>query len=131
MQEDPRLSVVILYTHPLFGEGIARLLAAEALPAAVYNFHTVKPLDAQAVCGLAADYKMIVSVEEHSIYGGLGTALAEMLAERHAGGSHARLVRLGVRDTFGESGTADELLKKHGLDDQGIALSVRRAWTSP
>ena len=58
----------------------------------------------------------IVSVEERSIFGGLGTAIAECLAEDTRKGEKASLVRLGVQDMFGEPGTADELLQKHGLD---------------
>jgi transketolase len=67
----------------------------------------------------------LISVEEHSILGGLGSALAEVLAEQ---GKGARLVRLGVSDTFGESGSADELLAKHGLDEAGILAAARRMY---
>lgn len=63
-------------------------------------------------------------MEEHSIFGGLGSAIAECLAEDTTTGEKASLVRLGVQDTFGESGTADELLQKHGLDPEGIANAV-------
>jgi transketolase len=67
---------------------------------------------------------LIVTVEEHSIIGGLGSAVAETMAEVGYG---AQLVRLGTRDVFGESGTADELLAKHALTAEGIADAVRNA----
>lgn len=101
----------------------ADLLRAEGIRVGVANFHTVKPLDVDAVARLAARFPRLVSVEEHSIYGGLGSALAEVLAGQGAG---SRLLMLGVADTFGESGSADELLAKHGLDPAGIAAAVRK-----
>lgn len=99
-------------------------LEREGIRAGVVNFHTLKPLDAETVVRLAGKYPLLVSIEEHSVIGGLGSALAETLAER---GASTRLLRLGVHDTFGESGSAEELLAKHGLDPAGIAASVRRA----
>lgn len=112
------------------GPVLANVLAAadqlekEGIKAGVANFHTLKPIDEETVLDLGATYRLLVSVEEHSIVGGLGSALAEVLAEKCA---FARLLRLGVADSFGESGSAEELLAKHGLDAAGIALSVRRA----
>ena len=99
----------------------AELLQRRGLEVGIVNFHTLKPFDREQVARLAADYRFIVSVEEHSVLGGLGSALAECLAELPASASRATLRRLGVQDCFGESGSADELLKKHGLDAEGIA----------
>jgi transketolase len=96
----------------------------DGLNPGVVNFHTLKPLDVETLQALAKRCRVLVSVEEHSIYGGLGSALAEALADHSLS---TRLVRLGVNDTFGESGSADELLAKHGLDAAGIAAAVRRA----
>ncbi len=104
----------------------AAQLEQEGRRAGVVNFHTLKPFDVDMAVALSSRYRTLVSVEEHSILGGLGSALAEVLAERGAG---ARLVRLGVADTFGESGSADELLAKHGLDVAGIVASVKRIWS--
>jgi transketolase len=101
----------------------AALLEADGIRVGVVNFHTLKPLDAEAVAALAGKYRRLVSVEEHTIYGGLGSALAEVLAGR---GTGTRLLPLGVADTFGESGSADELLAKHGLDAAGIAAAVKQ-----
>jgi len=101
----------------------ADLLGGEGFRVGVVNFHTLKPFDVETVADLAGKCRRLVSVEEHSIIGGLGSALAEVLAERGRG---TRLLRLGVADTFGESGSADELLAKHGLDAAGIAAVARK-----
>lgn len=105
----------------------AALLAAKGIESSVINFHTLKPIDQEVICQLAGSYSYIFTIEEHSIYGGLGTAVAEVLAEALPAGNKAVLVRIGVQDTFGESGSPRELLKKHGLDPEGIAVTVMRA----
>ncbi|MDI7276348.1 MAG: transketolase family protein, partial [Anaerolineae bacterium] len=101
----------------------AELLARDGLGARVVNVSTIKPLDAEAVRREAAGLQRAFTVEEHSILGGLGSAVAEVLAEE----ARVPLTRLGVRDQFGESGLADELLEKHGLQPAGIRASVVRA----
>jgi len=98
----------------------ATLLQAQGVSAAVVNMSTCKPLDVEAVQE-AMERPLVVSLEEHSIIGGLGGAVAETMAEV---GGRSRLLRLGTRDVFGESGTADELLAKHGLVPESIAHSV-------
>ena len=102
----------------------AELLARDRIEAKVINVSTIKPLDEDAVREAAADVALVVSVEEHSIIGGLGSAVAECLSE--IVGSPP-LVRLGVRDQFGESGSADELLEKYRLTGRLIAEDIRRA----
>ena len=92
----------------------------------VYNVHTLKPLDVEEIKKLAGRYKLLFTVEEHSIYGGLGSAVAEIIAEMS---TDCRLIRLGVNDTFGESGTAEELLAKHGLSPEAIQKKVRRVYS--
>lgn len=106
----------------------AELLKEKGVEAGVVNFHTLKPFDADAVAALAGTCELIASVEEHSIYGGLGSSIAEALAEHRSAGRAPKLLRLGVQDTYGESGTADEMLKKHGLDPEGIATSTWDEW---
>jgi len=101
----------------------AELLAEQGVDASVVNMSSLKPLDTGAV-ERAMAAPLVVTVEEHSIIGGLGGAVAEVMAE--TGGS-SRLLRLGTRDVFGESATADELLDKHGLTPTGIAASISRA----
>jgi transketolase len=105
----------------------ADLLRREnGLSVGVVNFHTLKPFDTPALRRLACEYRHILTVEEHSILGGLGSAVAESLAESEDPHRRAVLTRLGLCDCFGESGTAEELLRKHGLDARGIAKSVLR-----
>lgn len=98
-------------------------LAGDGIQARVVNVSTLKPLDAAAVRAAAADVALVVSVEEHNIIGGLGSAVAECLAEAEP---RPRLLRLGVRDTFGESGLAEELLEKHRLTGRLIAEDIRK-----
>ncbi|MGD0111861.1 MAG: transketolase C-terminal domain-containing protein [Armatimonadota bacterium] len=101
----------------------AELLRRDGIAAEVLNVHTLKPLDADAVLASCSRTGSVLTVEEHSTIGGLGSAIAEVLAERSQ--TRVPLRRLGVRDTFGESGTADELLEKHGLTVASIAASAR------
>ncbi|MGI6367391.1 MAG: transketolase family protein [Anaerolineae bacterium] len=98
----------------------AELLAQRGVSAAVVNMSTIKPLDTEAVLQ-AMEAPLVVTLEEHSIIGGLGGAVAEVMAESGRG---ARLVRLGTRDTFGESGMADELLEKHGLVPASVSTRI-------
>jgi transketolase len=98
----------------------AQALQQQGISAAVINMSSIKPLDTAAVLE-AMSRPLVVTVEEHSIIGGLGGAVAEVMAEQ---GGSTRLLRLGTRDVFGESGLADELLAKHGLTPSGIAASV-------
>jgi transketolase len=102
----------------------ADLLKRRGLEVGIVNFHTIKPFDRELVARIAMDSRFIVSVEEHSVYGGLGSTLAECLAELPATATRTTLKRIGVQDCFGESGSADELLEKHGLDAEGIARFV-------
>ncbi|MBE0467506.1 MAG: transketolase family protein, partial [Candidatus Desulforudis sp.] len=99
----------------------AELLAAEGIRAGVLNIHTLKPLDVQAIVAAARDTGAIVTAEEHSIIGGLGSAVAETLAEHYP----VRMRRVGLRDVFGESGKPDELLQKYGLTSSGLVDAVR------
>ncbi|OQA22049.1 MAG: 1-deoxy-D-xylulose-5-phosphate synthase [Firmicutes bacterium ADurb.Bin354] len=100
----------------------AEMLAAQGISAAVVNMHTIKPLDKELVLAEAARTKRIVTVEEHSVLGGLGGAVAEVLSENAC----APLLRIGVNDVFGESGPATELVSKYGLDAEGICGSVTK-----
>ena len=102
------------------------LMVQEALKASemmketptVVNIHTIKPIDVQLIQQLAQTHDTIVTCEEHSIIGGLGSAVAEVLAET---GSSCKLVRVGVQDVFGESGKPAELFAKYKIDAQAIA----------
>lgn len=98
----------------------AELLKADGVDARVVNIHTIKPLDEELVIRCAKETDKIFTVEEHSILGGLGGAVAEALSERQPTFLH----RLGVKDVFGESGPAKELLHKYELDAEGIAKQI-------
>lgn len=99
----------------------AEKLEAEGISVEVINMHTIKPLDADLVVRSAAKTGKVVTVEEHSIIGGLGSAVAEVLAEKQP----AKLLRIGVEDRFGESGPALKLLEKYELDAAGIYKKVK------
>jgi len=101
----------------------AEVLEKDGIAAEVLNVHTIKPLDAAAILSSCEKTGAVVTVEEQSIIGGLGSAVAEVLAEQASRRIPFR--RIGVQDTFGESGTADELLHKHGLTAENIAATAR------
>lgn len=99
----------------------AEALAADGIDAEVINIHTIKPLDERLVVASAKKTGRVVTAEEHSIIGGLGEAVASVLAEQHP----VPMRRVGVRDVYGESGPAVDLLHKYGLDADGIEAAVR------
>jgi transketolase len=101
----------------------ASLLKKEGISAGVVNIHTIKPMDADAIVAFAGKTGHIVTVEDHNIIGGLGSAVAEVIAETGTG----KLTRHGLRDVFGESGAPDALYRKYRLDAEGIAEVVREA----
>ncbi|MGI6361674.1 MAG: transketolase family protein [Bacillota bacterium] len=100
----------------------AQILAAEGIAAAVANIHTIKPLDTQFIVNLAKICGAAVTVEEHSIIGGLGSAVAETLAEH----CPVPLARVGVEDVFGQSGSPAELLDFYGLTPMGVVDKVKK-----
>ncbi len=99
----------------------AKMLEADGVSVEVINIHTIKPLDVDLIAKTAAKTGKVVTVEEHSIIGGLGSAVAEVLAEKQP----AKLLRIGVEDRFGESGPAVKLLEKYELDAAGIYKKVK------
>ncbi|MCO5224537.1 MAG: transketolase family protein [Thermomicrobiales bacterium] len=98
----------------------ADLLAANGIEASVLHVPTIKPLDVEAIVNLAERTNAIVSAEDHSIIGGLGGAVAEVLAEHRP----TRMRRVGIQDTFGESGPNDAILEKYGLTSNHIVEAV-------
>jgi transketolase len=101
----------------------AEILARDGVEARVINMSTIKPLDKEAVQRAGAETRLVVTAEEHNIIGGLGSAVAEALAE----GRFAPLLRIGVEDQFGQSATADELLEYYGLTGQKVASRIKKA----
>lgn len=100
----------------------ARKLEEEGIEARVLDMHTIKPLDEDAVIKAAEETGAVLTVEEHSIIGGLGSAVAEVLAEA---GPEARFERLGIPDVFSPIGNPDELISRYGLDDSGVYSRAR------
>lgn len=99
----------------------AKMLEADGVSAEVINIHTIKPLDTELVVASAKKTGRVVTVEEHSIIGGLGGAVSEVLAEQ----APTKMLRIGVNDTFGESGPAKALIEKYGLDAKSIYEKVK------
>ncbi|SPF55953.1 transketolase, C-terminal subunit [Candidatus Desulfosporosinus infrequens] len=99
----------------------AELLAAEGISVSVVNVASVKPLDEETIVRVAKQTKAIVTAEEHNIIGGLGSAIAEVLGEKQP----TPMVRVGIKDTFGESGRPQELLEKYGLTKADLVNAVR------
>jgi len=100
----------------------AQKLAQEGIDCRVLNMATLKPLDKEAVLRAARETRGIVSAEEHLKHGGLGSAIAELLAEEHP----APMVCLGLQDRFAESGNPDELMKKYGLASEDIEKAAHK-----
>ncbi len=99
----------------------AERLAAEGIEAQVINIHTIKPLDEELVIKAARETGKVVTVEEHSVIGGLGSAVCDVLCGQGVG----KVRKLGIQDVFGESGPAAELIHKYGLDGEGIYRQVK------
>jgi transketolase len=99
----------------------ACLLARENVDCRVVNLHTIKPIDKELIIRSAQETGAAVTAEEHSIIGGLGGAVAEVLSEN----CPIPLARVGVKDMFGESGKPEELLVKYGLTENDIAAALR------
>ena len=99
----------------------AKLLEADGIDARVINIHTIKPLDEELVVAAAKETGKVVTIEEHSVIGGLGSAVCDALCANHP----TPVYKIGINDTFGESGPAVELIKKYGLDAQSIYEKVK------
>ena len=121
----PGTDVTVIATGLLVGEALqaAEQLKAEGISVRVINMATIKPLDREIVLKAARETGCIVTAEEHSVIGGLGSAVAETVCEA----CPVPVVRLGVNDTFGKSGPAVELLRIFGLSAEGIAAKVHEA----
>ncbi len=98
----------------------AEELEKEGLNLRIVNIHTIKPIDKNMIIDSAKINSNIITIEDHNIIGGLGTSVAEVLAEEQCG----KLLRIGLNDVFGESGTSDDLYKKYKLDKEGIKEQI-------
>ncbi|PWJ12672.1 transketolase family protein [Ruminococcus flavefaciens] len=117
--------VTIVATGLMVNEAVeaAKTLEAEGISARVVNIHTIKPLDKELICKCAKETGLIVTAEEHSIIGGLGSAVAETVTEC----CPVPVVKIGVNDEFGHSGPAVDLLKEFGLSAENIVKTVKAA----
>ena len=102
--------------------GAAEKLAADGISAQVINIHTIKPLDEELIVAAAKETGKVVTVEEHSVIGGLGSAVCDALCAK----APVPVLKIGVQDVFGESGPAAKLLEKYGLDGKGVYESIKK-----
>lgn len=117
-------SVAILATGPLVHNALvaARELENRGIPTTVTNFHTIKPLDVETIVGVASEAGAVVTVEEHQVAGGFGSAVAEILAQTYP----VPMEFVGVHDRFGQSGTPRELIEEYGMGASHIVDAVAR-----
>ena len=115
--------VTIIATGLCVAESLAAadMLEKDGISAKVINIHTIKPLDEELVIAAAKETGKVVTVEEHSVIGGLGSAVCDCLSEK----CPTKVLKVGVNDTFGESGPAVQLIHKYGLDAEGIYTKVK------
>ncbi|OEF97809.1 transketolase family protein [Desulfuribacillus alkaliarsenatis] len=119
----PGKDVTIVATGLMVSKAIeaSEKLQEEGISARVINISTIKPIDKDIIIQAAMETNAIVTAEEHNIIGGLGSAVAEVVAENHP----VKMKRVGVEDTFGESGTPDALLEKYGLTVDKLVEAVK------
>jgi transketolase len=103
---------------------VAKSLEDHGIGAIVLNLSTIKPLDEKAIINVATSAGAIVTVEEHQIHGGMGSAVAECLAKHHP----TPIEFVGVNDQFGQSGTPEELIEYYGMGEDSIEKAVRKVW---
>lgn len=101
---------------------VVKLLESDGVSVELINIHTIKPIDREIIVNSAKKTSKVITVEEHSIIGGLGSAVCEVLSEEHPVFVH----RIGMNDCFGESGPAAELLTKYNLDAKGIYSQINK-----
>ncbi|OGO80925.1 MAG: transketolase [Clostridiales bacterium GWC2_40_7] len=116
--------ICIIATGIMVPEALAaaRELSGNGISASVVNIHTIKPLDEELVLTMAKKSRAVVTVEEHSVIGGLGSAVAETLI----GKVNVEMKRIGIEDKFGQSGKPAELMKEYGLTSENIVLECRK-----
>lgn len=100
----------------------AHELQVAGIGASVLHLATIKPLDTEAVAAFAADHDALVTVEEHQVAGGMGSAVAEFLSETNP----TKIARIGIQDQFGQSGEPDELIEHYGMGITSITEAGKR-----
>ncbi|WP_338547983.1 transketolase family protein [Emergencia sp. JLR.KK010] len=122
----PGRNVTVIATGIMVAEAMeaASQLAEEGVDVRVIDMHTIKPLDVDLVVEAAKETGKIVTAEEHSVIGGLGSAVAEVLCTKQP----AKMIMVGQQDTYGESGKPDELKEKYGMTADAIVAAVREIY---
>lgn len=116
--------VLLIVTGPLVEEALkAKDLLEESLSVEVVNCHTIKPLDEKGILSHIKNKKMVLTIEDHQVIGGLGSAVAELIAEKNV---NVKFKRLGIQDSFGESGPFEELQEKYGLTAKSIVKEIKK-----
>lgn len=112
----------VIATGLMVSEAIMAMeeLAEQGINIRVVDIHTIKPIDKEIIIKCAKETKKIITIEDHSIIGGLGTAVCEVLSEEYP----CKVTRLGMKDTFGKSGKAEKLLEYFGLNKDGIIKAL-------
>lgn len=115
--------LTIVATGLMVAEAVeaAEMLAKDGIEAKVLNIHTIKPLDEELIISSAKETGKVVTVEEHSVIGGLGSAVCDVLSEK----APTQVKKIGIYDQFGESGPALKLLEKYGLTSDGIYTQIK------
>lgn len=121
LREGRDLTIIATGLEVGFALEAAKMLEADGIDARVINIHTIKPIDEEIIVKAATETKKIFTVEEHSIIGGLGSAVCDVVCEK----APVPVYKIGVKDCFGESGPAGELLHKYQLDGEGIYEQVK------
>lgn len=121
LREGKDITIVATGLEVAYALEAAEMLSADGIDARVINIHTIKPIDEEIIVKAAKETKKIFTVEEHSIIGGLGSAVCDVLCEK----CPSYVYKIGMRDMYGESGPALELLHKYKLDGEGIYKQIK------
>lgn len=121
LREGTDITIVATGLEVSYALEAAELLKKDGVEAKVINIHTIKPLDEELIVSAAKETGKVVTVEEHSVIGGLGSAVCDVLCEK----APTPVLKIGINDVFGESGPALELIKKYELDGEGIYKKIK------
>ena len=121
MREGTDVTIISSGMVAIYSYEAAKMLEKDGISARVINIHTIKPIDEDIIIKAAKETKMVFTAEEHSVIGGLGSAVSDVLSEKYP----AKVRKIGIYDRFGESGSAEELLHMFGLDPEGIYNTVK------
>ena len=115
--------MAVIATGIMVNEAVeaAKVLEKEGINVRVIDLHTIKPLDEEIIIKAAEETKAIVTAEEHSVIGGLGSAVAETVVKKRP----VKMAMVGQHDTYGESGKPEELKKKYGMTSDDIVTAVK------